>query len=233
MPILFCDTRSNSKQNFHSSIRPTFGDVVVSGNNADAQVTINEDISGWQGTSSFIFSFDAPSWIFTEVGGVQSVGLCLRSTPHNATILHSKLGGFDTRIYSASLKDHERVYITRRRPDDSKDICHPDDGEPKTNIIDGKSKVISVRFDASGTKIDSLTLRENIVGGDVVKSLASGVHVSTKNVADDVIPHIVSRLYTYPFPIHGDTIKTRIARKSLYIEVRCYSTRHIPYVLIF
>ena len=223
IPVLFCMTTGLRGENMHSSIRPTFGDIVVTGHHQKAQVVICEDQAEWQGTSPLIVSFDAPSWIFTKAASMQEIALCVRSTPQNAKLLTKKLESLELRIFSALVTDDKHVYITRHRPNESQDICRLglDDRPSLMNTNASRKGMINVEFHAPA-RANILTLRHTIEDQGIAETLASGVPVSAKAVADTVV--LVSfqgyeRFFRYPFPINGDKIKTRIARKSSYIEV--------------
>ena len=217
VPILVCETRGSNAQNVHSSIRLSFGDVVYSGQHADARVVITEDPAGWHGKSPLILSFDAASWLFTKFGNVRSVGFCARTTPKFTRILYSKIG-LSQSIFSAPLTDRKHVFITRHRPNDSREI----DG-PKENITADSGRAIIVNFNASATRVETLAVRKDIVDQDAAQILASGVPVSTKIIGDTSILASFegyAQLFQFPFPIDASRVKTKIARKSLYIEVK-------------
>ena len=220
VPILYCDTRGKNGQNMHSSIHLTFGDVIYSGQYADARVDITEDPAGWRGKSPMILSFDAASWLFTKLGGVQSVGLCLRASPCNTRRLFTKFG-LTPYIFSAPLTDKKHVFITRHRPNDSRDLYRPIDNTLSTKA-QTRSPVISLNFNATATRIESLAIRNSIVDQEAARTLASGVPISTKTIGDATVlasfPGF-SQLFHFPFPIDTNKVKTKIARKSLYIEV--------------
>jgi len=218
IPILVCETRGLNAQNMHSSIRLTFGDIVYSGQHADARVVITEDPAGWHGKSPLILSFDAASWLFTKFGNIRSVGLCARATPIFTRKLYSKIG-LNQSIFSAPLNDKKHVFITRHRPNGSREIH----GTKENITADSGIPAITVDFDASATRVETLAVRKDIVDQDAAKTLASGAPVSTKIIGDTSILASFEgyvQLFQFPFPIDASRVKTKIARKSLYIEVK-------------
>lgn len=134
------------------------------------------------------------------------------------------------RIFSTTPTDKEHVYITRLRPNDPREICLPEDGNVTTNLtasgISDRADVIDVDFDKSGPslKVASLAIRHNVEDPNAAKILAGGATVSTKAVSDTAIlanfEEAYDQIFRFPFPIHGNRTKTRVARRSSYIEVR-------------
>jgi len=229
-PILLCDTMGLRGENLHSFIRPTFGEVHISGRHGNAQATINEDPTGWDGNSPLIISFDIPSWLLTKHAGINSIGVRLRPVPQGTKLLISKLGDIRMRIFSTTPTDKEHVYITRLRPNDPREICPPEDGHVTANLaasgVSGRAGMIDVDFDKSGPslKATSLTIRHNVVEPNAAKLLAGGAAVSTKAISDTTMlasfEEVYDQVFRFPFPIRGDKTTTRVARKSSYIEVR-------------
>lgn len=91
------------------------------------------------------------------------------------------------------------------------------------NMNVSREGMVKVDFNARAIA-NSFTLRHTVEDHGIAETLASGVPVSSKTVADTII--LVSfegfeQLFRYPFPIDGDKITTRVARKSSYIEVTC------------
>ena len=226
IPVLFCTTAGLDEKNVHSSIRPTFGDVVVTGHHQDTQVVVHDDQVGWQGTSPLIVSFDAPSWIFTKAAGMERISLNVRPD-RTARLLIMKLGNMELGIFTALVTDNKNVWITRFRPHESQDICRLDSDDRCPGLMEGSARTINVDFHASA-RANSFTLRHTIEDQDIAKILANGVPVSAKAVADTVV--LVSfpgfeQLLKFPIPVNGDKVTTRIARKSSYIEVTCATDR--------
>ena len=226
MPVLLCMTAGLRETNVHSSIRPTFGDVVVTGHHQDTQVVIHDDQAGWQGTSPLIVSFDAPSWIFTKAEGMERISLNVRPD-RTGRLLIQKLGNMNLSIFTSLVTDNKNVWITRFRPHESQDVCRLDSDDRCPGLMETSARIINVDFHAPA-RANSLTLRHTIEDQDIAKILANGVPVSTKTVADTVVlvsfPGFEQRL-KFPIPINGDKITTRIARKSSYIEVTCVTDR--------
>ena len=80
----------------------------------------------------------------------------------------------------------------------------------------------TVGFDKSEKKASTLTMRHVITAPNAQKSLSNLASVTTKPVSDSVVEVTFDgykHLFIYPFPVRGSQSKTRIARKSLYIEV--------------
>ena len=124
-------------------------------------------------------------------------------------------------LFSAPLTDKNHVFITRHRPNDSRELRRAIDNAPPTKV-QTRSPVITLDFNATATRIESLAIRSSIVDQEAAKSLASGVPISTKTIGDAAVLasfQVFSQLFHFPLPIDIDKIKTKIARKSLYMEV--------------
>ncbi|CAA7259327.1 unnamed protein product [Cyclocybe aegerita] len=80
-------------------------------------------------------------------------------------------------------------------------------------------------INALGTKAVSLTIRDTITDVAATRSLSSGASVTSKAIGDCSI--VVSyegynRTFAFPYPVRGKQHKTRIARKSSYIEIESF-----------
>jgi hypothetical protein len=218
-PIIYCEVRGSTRFSMQTSIRPTFGRVKVFGTFDERRVTIEEDVAGWQGDSDLVISFDVQSWVLTQ--DMTDVDFNIRMTPNNQTALMQKLHNGCT-VYTAPLTDSQHVYVLRYRPNDSQDICAPDDQpSPAAAHGSGSQPEVSVVFDES-SKIAAMIRREDIKDKVAKSCLADGAAVHIDLLADNALVAYFDeyqQLFTYPFPVRGNQHKARIARKSSYIEV--------------
>ncbi|KAF9527999.1 hypothetical protein CPB83DRAFT_855164 [Crepidotus variabilis] len=218
--VIYCELRGPTGFNMQTSIRPTFGRISASGAHDERLVTVEVDPRGWEGDSSLIISFDVQLWILTREGGMTDVDFNLRTTPMNMEAIRVKTGKEST-IFSASLTDAEHVYILRYRPNDPRDICPPDDFAPRLPSLHNQRQ-ISVVFDESSTKITTLVQKDDLKKTKAKERLAGGAVVDVSVLTDNALLASFDgyeKLFTFPFPVRGRQRKTRIARRSSYIEV--------------
>jgi hypothetical protein len=220
-PMLQCEVYGSDFHNIYSSINLTFGDILVSVVDGEPQVTIKDDPKGWSGNSSLIVTFYLPSWTLSNAPTATQLGLNIRSTP-SSTFLMSRLG-MRLAIFSTSITDTTHVHVVRHRPNNVQEIKHLRSTRGyNTSTASVKIQEITMKFDPSGEKATSLIIRKDIIEPEAARSLGSGSQVSTKPTTDSTVlvsfgDHI--RRFNYPFSVYIDRVLTRIARKSLYIEV--------------
>ncbi|KXN86114.1 hypothetical protein AN958_10481 [Leucoagaricus sp. SymC.cos] len=213
-PIIACETFQQF-HNTHDSIRPIFGDIIV----RDGQMFIQEDPDGLKGSSALIVSFYLPSWILSIRPDDIRVGLCLKSTPSSSKFA-SKLG-LGLKIYSTPLLNRSHVFILAERPDNPGELDrmarmsiafqdrHGDPDTIKASVRDGGGEFLSRRLD--------------IADPAAKEALANKAAVVVKPIAPSCVEVVIGGSHRYPlyFPVPVDESgsKTRIARKSSYIEI--------------
>ncbi|KAF9476997.1 hypothetical protein BDN70DRAFT_838433 [Pholiota conissans] len=222
-PMLQCEVYGPNFHNIYSSIHLTFGDISTSVVNGEPQVTVNQDSKGWNGNSPLIVTFYLPSWTLSNAPTTTQIGLHIRSTPSSQSVALMARLGMRLAIFSTSLTDTAHVHIVRHRPDSPQEISHlrntPGYSRPHPSA---KTTDLTMKFNSSRERAVSLVVRTYITDPDAARALASGSKVSTTPVADSAVmvafdDHL--NHLTYPFPIQTNHLVTRIARKSLYIEV--------------
>lgn len=222
-PFLQCETRGTQFHNIHASIRPIFGDTVLSSVEGEPVIVINEDLRGWHGGSDLIVTFYMPSWILLQHGlGAVEVGLFVKSTPQTMDTLLPKLG-MHLGIYTTKASNSANVQLVRNRPNNLEERRHLQTQLFLASPISKAQKKVEVDFHASAAKVSTLTVRTDISDLMAKTSLSQGASVVTQAIADNVIRVNIQDYKTiivYPFPILNNQTKVRIARKSSYVEVR-------------
>ena len=133
-------------------------------------------------------------------------------------------------IYSTTLKDTEHLQLVRERPGNvgELDRFRTITSVPMSANENATETLTStVGFDNSGRKASTLTMRHVITAPNAQKSLSNLASVTMKPLSDSVLEMAFDKykhLFINPFPVHGSQSKTRIARKSSYIEV-CHRIR--------
>ncbi|KAI5922011.1 MYND finger [Camillea tinctor] len=226
-PTLNVSLKSPDWENYYSSMHVAFGDIETSGvSSSDSfSVSIRPDPRGWQGKSPMVVSIYAPTNALLASNPKDTqIGLNVQPTVSSiAKFRHIQPA---LSVYSTALLDKENVFFTKYMPGMSgyPAICaksHPisprdtdRDDVSKTSISahfeDGEIKTLCghVDFLSDGSKA-LLTEKAPI---ELRQSLPSSIDIV---FGKDLL---VCAVY-FPIPVSKDQTKTRVARKSSYIEV--------------
>ena len=190
----------------------------------EPKVTFEEDAEGFRGTSPAIFTFYIPSW-FLNVDATHRVAVSVRSNLITVMKLEPVLGP-SMDLFSAELTDRRYVHITRERPGNPGELQklrRVSFALPTSQETRSFHNPVKVTLDSAARQVALLTGRANIEDAKVKASLANGAAVSIRQISPRAMQiSIGNHLQTiiYPFPINSSDSKTRIARKSSYVEVR-------------
>ena len=223
-PSLECQTSGSDNLTCHSSLQFVFGNIERSASKGESAIKILEDPKGWEGCSDLIVTFYMPSWILLnrEPRSV-IIGLHFHARAFTRASLTAKLG-MSLAIYSTTLTDIEHLQLVRERPGNvgELDRLRAITSVPLSKTKNAREVWTTVGFDNSGEKASTVTMRHVITAPDAQKSLSNLASVKMKPVSDSVLEMTFDgykHLFINPFPVHGSQSKTRIARKSSYIEV--------------
>ncbi|KIM36069.1 hypothetical protein M413DRAFT_31975 [Hebeloma cylindrosporum] len=224
-PTLQCESKGSTFYNIHASFQAIFGDIQASEVEGEPIIALNEDPAGWDGNSPLIVTFYMPSWILTHAPTDTQIGLFVRSTPRVTESLRDTLG-FLLPVYETSLADTEHLHISPHRPNNGREIFRLRElgitSESKLMSDGGGRGKVVIKFDPSGGKITTITIRDIVTAEGAVESLRNGAHVSRESLSDScslVTFEGYRKEFIFPFPVLGSQSKTRIARRSSYIEV--------------
>jgi hypothetical protein len=234
-PIMHCVLQSSLSyqsqrwQNIFSVVQVSFGNLSTTGtrNTHSFQVTIIEDELRWRGSSALIVSFLVPTWTLLLEPEAAKIAFGIQSTP---AAVHTFLGtlGTEMNIFETTLGVESSVFFTRFSPNQS-DISSllpfPRSGQSVSST--GKyiaSSKISANIDSAAVKLTTLICRLQILSDDLQKALQSGGAVETSQRSpctflETVGPKPIPITFYFPAPVTRMKSRTRIARKSLYIEV--------------
>jgi hypothetical protein len=218
-PVLQCDLRGVATHNTFSAINTVFGTITTSGQGDSKTAAIIEDATGRHGTSPLVVWFWVPSIVLVNERRL-SVVLSILSTPATCTLATKRL---DLSIFRADLGDEQLVHILRQRPNGG-----PESPEEKNLQIGGRPMKTSgacafVTLDRECKKLLSFTTRVDIVDPEMQVSITSGATPTVDQFSMHSIAIVLgdkSLQFPFPLPIDAKKAKLRIARKSLYIEVR-------------
>ncbi|KAH9482250.1 hypothetical protein JR316_0004348 [Psilocybe cubensis] len=198
-----------------SSIRPIFGDMVVSMVDGEPCVSINEDLLGWYGESDLIVSFFMSSWALLEYGPeVLEIGFGIKASPATVLELWPVLG-FHLDIYSTSANS-ANVHFVRHRPNNAEEL-HYLRARPTVSTSE-VGNVVEVKCAPHLPVVESFLIRYNITEVALKRSLAQGAAVTTKPISDSIICLSVSnyeRLLSFPFAIYTNKLKVKIAQAPI------------------
>jgi len=236
-PIMHCVIQSSPSyqsqrwQNIFSVVQVSFGNLSTTGtrNSHSFQVTIIEDELRWRGSSALIVSFLVPTWTLLLDPEAAKIAFGIQSTPAAA---HTFLGtlGTEMNIFETTLGDESSVFFTRFPPNqgDTSSLLpflHSGQSASGTGEPIASSKIsANIDSDSATAKLTTLICRLQILSDDLQKALQSGGAVQTTQRSPSIFletvgPKSIPIAFHFPAPVVRMKSKTRIARKSLYIEV--------------
>ena len=234
-PVLHCVLQSSSNypgrqwQNIFAVVQLAFGEITTSGSRCDDSFRVNvaEDVHSWNGRSSLIVSFVAPSWVVLLEEHAATVALGVQSTPQSSRTFVNSLG-LDMNIYKTTLRNEDNVYMTRFRPNlpGHASVCNFEDssrvGKKHTN--EDVATTVRANVDIKTGQITTLIGRLDILSDSIKPSLSKGATVETVQVSPCSIGIAIGKTgpkfdLLFPVPVLRSQSKARIARKSHYIEV--------------
>ena len=219
---LHCEVRGSSGiAHGFASLRTTFGELSNRGASEHLDVLIRDDVLGLSGNEPLIVSFDVPYYILVGDPKELSVSLCARIVLPSSSGMEPQLGP-TLKIFSASLSDSLHTCMAMNPPRISSMDDFASKPEPTAERMAQNSSLAAVSLNILPQQSIRLTLRANILGAKDKLALSSGAQVSTKRMsatAVEVLFGEFSKVLIFPVPIDESNLKTRIARKSAYIEV--------------
>ena len=223
-PILFCSLMGNTAHNYFQHYQSFWGKINAKYGNDSSQeprLTLEEDPEGFRGSSAAIFIFHVPSWILGIEASQWKATVAIRCNPLLALQLTLALGPY-LNLFSADLTDRRHVHITSERPGNPNGLQKLRSlsfSRPTAQEIQPLCDPVKITLDS---KVALLTGRANIQDMNAKASLAKGAAVSLRQISPRVVQiSIGSHLQNivFPFSIDSTNSKTRIARKSSYVEV--------------
>ncbi|CDO76798.1 hypothetical protein BN946_scf184978.g27 [Trametes cinnabarina] len=228
-PPLVCAIRASGVfECGFQSVDAVFGDIVDAGTPEQPEIRVREAAGGINAMhSSVIVSFAVATWVLTEAASPNPdalyVDLCVKSTPATARAFMSTLG-LRLAVFSAPLSDTKHVHIVPESPLPSYESQQPPaDPEIEQDPTMGVQAFTRADLDAGkGSAVLSLTSRLDLRDPDSKAELANGAFPVVNQASPCTIRIRLGRhtqSLMYPLPVVGAQQKTRLARKSSYIEV--------------
>ncbi|KAI1807545.1 hypothetical protein F4811DRAFT_477464 [Daldinia bambusicola] len=217
-------------EHFFSSVHAVFGQVKTSGERESESfsIAIRQDPLGWQGKSPLLASFYVPAIVLQAEPEDTRVGLRFRDTPVSVRALKHLLPNMD--VYETGVKDTSNVFITKYEPGMNgyplttsyEDPIVKNAAQTDTQTDALPSAWITANFEDG--KITSLCNRIDFSSQEAQKLLAERVPIELRQSSPfsiDIVfgSGLLVHTASFPTPVFKETAKTRIARKSCYIEV--------------
>lgn len=217
-------------QTYYMNIQAAFGHLKTVGDkySEDLALEVENDDAKWDGRAPLIVSATVPSSVALQKLDLSTeVIFALNHSPHAIANFGSRLG-LDLAISQSTLAGDD-VYITKNRPNMSTPISFSGitaasspapEPEPEPNNT-------RVQFHAQLTtdqsRLESIVAHVDIAPGEVQDTLRSGAEIqisqtSSFEVSISFTDGALIKQVKFPIPITTTGGKTRIARKSSYVE---------------
>lgn len=216
-----------------SDVQVTFGALSTRGDRQgeDFTVAVDEDSASWAGDSDMIATFSVPAAALQIDPRHTKVSLCLLNGAQTSVMFAKKLPhlanpgmGEPMTIYETNLEDTAHVYISKNQPGVNGFPLYNNLEPKKTQETTGDHKsCFTADIDASGV-LTTITGRLDISSKDGKKLLADKAAVDVRKISPFLFEVVLGEreaVYPlcFPLPVVKDGSKTRIARKSAYVEV--------------
>lgn len=222
-----------SLHSIYLDVQVAFGTVSTAGDRQceDFTVTIDEDSAAWSGDSDLIATFVAPAGTLQVDPRQTRVSLCLHNTPLTAAMVSTHQPEIGTPrmsepmiFYETDLDDSDHVYITKNQPGQDDFALYNSLAPTSTEETTGDYKsAFTADFDSSGV-LNTITGRLDILSSDGKRLLADKAAVDVPKISPFMFEIVLGEreaVYPlcFPVPVVKDGSKTKVARKSAYVEV--------------
>lgn len=156
------------------------------------------------------------------------VAFCIQGTPLTTGKLMSRLE-LELNMFQAALGDAEHVYISKDFPNQMGTTVSTSFVRSGVTARDSQASGVNISISVTTTgthlataRINSVTARLGIMSDSLRSSLSQGCTVSTVSTSPCTVTITINRTpltVTFPIPVLATSFKTRIARKSHFIEV--------------
>ncbi|KAI1849675.1 hypothetical protein JX266_004624 [Neoarthrinium moseri] len=190
-------------------------------------ISVREDNAGWSGESPLVVSCYVPSSILQIDPVATSIRLAIQTT--KAALLTYRVAGLgpNLSVYEASINDTSHVFITRHLPGlQGPSVITGSRSQEKRVGSHNSSETtwISSGIDERSHKVLNLTGHVDFVSDLGKKLLANKSPIELQQSS----PYVINIVFgtnkliapvAFPLPVSTELSKTRIARKSAYVEV--------------
>ncbi|KAK3989369.1 hypothetical protein QBC44DRAFT_267148 [Cladorrhinum sp. PSN332] len=213
-----------------AALQSGLGEMSTTGsrNSPEFQIRITDDKQGWHGKSDLFVSFLIATQTLIEQPTTTRIEFGVRLTSQTMRSFGPKLG-LGMVLFGTSFNDHDHVFITKHFPNH----IHPmrlasndteQSTQPEAEDAAVKSTITaSISPQSNTTRLSTFTARTDILSSELRKALAGGSQVQVTPIPPCALSVVVGkeRPFTvhFPAPIIVTSVKTRIARKSSWIEL--------------
>lgn len=224
-------------QSFFMNIQAAFGQVKMIGSrfSENLALEVEDDECKWDGTTPMVVSATIPSSVVLKNLDLSAeVTFALNQNPYSYTAFGDKLG-LNLAISKSTLAGND-VYITKNRPNMSTPISFsgitarpstadqiPSSSSSSGPVQDETQTQFHAQLDPNQSKLASVTAHINIAPGQLQDILRSGAGIKVLQVSSYEASisfdtgELIKRV-RFPTPISTINGKTKVARKSSYIE---------------
>lgn len=225
LQVGFSSSRPGQWQNFFADVQLAFGSVKPQGDPKEDsfQVSVEQDTNGWGGSSNIVASVMLPTATLQVEPGSAKVSLRIPTTVQSLSTYRSARLGPELVVYKTNMADAEHVFVTRHLRGLS--LPAPDlEGDLQDLSVSEQQCRITANVDANSARLLTLTGHVDITTAQGKKLLEDKVPIELRQTSPFTIEIILGRNnlvipVLYPIPVDQESSKTRIARKSSYVEV--------------
>ncbi|KAI4672937.1 uncharacterized protein J4E78_001440 [Alternaria triticimaculans] len=222
-----CQLQLNSsispKEALYTDIQMGFGTIETSGSafTNDYRVMVQEDDKGWKGKSPLIVSTMVSTCTLTEEeDDACGVTFGLKSTP-TAQLQFMSMFGMLLHVHRSALGQKD-VFVSRYRPGFQGFVSVNKVTTSKATDVNDVIATIHPLVSSNRNEVESLRVHYSVISGKAKELLQSGAIVSFETTTAFTLRLSIGKTYlmdvVLPFPPNAASAKTKIARKSLWIE---------------
>ena len=218
-------------QNLFAAVQLCFGELRTNSqeDKLGSSLHVDIDVNAWEGESPLLVSFLVPTWILLQDSDETNVSLAVQGSMNASTAVRSKLP-MDLTIHKTKLGNGDEVSLSKFPPS----LSSPLPGrylvstllKKKDTMLTPETPLQSVSATIGSSKLKTVTRRLDLVAGPALDALRAQAEVQTSQkgpftIAIDVKTDTKRHAHelSFPIPVSHSNIKTRIARKSAYIEL--------------
>ncbi|KAK8125801.1 uncharacterized protein PG998_001560 [Apiospora kogelbergensis] len=188
------------------------------------QVSLEPDFSGWSGSSNIVASLMVPTALLQAEPGSARISLRIQTTAQSLSVYGNAGFGPEMIVYETNLADAAHVFVTKKLPGLPALESKPDSQVQQPTSGTKQPFQITADVDVNSARLISLTGHVDITTDEGKKLLADKVPIELRQSSPFTIEIVFGKdilvlPITYPVPVDQGASKTRVARKSSYVEV--------------
>ncbi|KAF5673183.1 hypothetical protein FHETE_3476 [Fusarium heterosporum] len=216
-------------QNMFGDVQIAFGNVETKkmSNEDEFEVVIQRDRDGWAGDSPLIASFYVPTSTLQNEPNSALIGLCVPPTGQNSVVFGSILGMTMT-VFETRTDDKSKVFVTKHLPGQNTYPFLCSAVKPLENSVnqgqEDKMTKIMLEIPPSESVITTVTGHLDITSKKGRDLLNDKVPIEFRQLSPFVLDIVFGDnqyvcTLKFPVPVTQDGLKSRVARKTGYIEL--------------